>query len=223
VYVRIGERIKKAREEQRLSQAEMGSLLGVTATAINYYEKGKRKINIDDLFKLARAVGKPMEYFLKNGTGGPVEKTGRRPAEKLEAVFDLMEVPVIGDIRAGRPVSEEQNNTGAMPFPRKLTGNATFALWVRGESMNGAGIEDGDLVFIRRQSFVDYEGQIICAITGSGESTLKMFTRDPEGKVRLKAANPAFPDIVLDGEGDLKVLGVYAGVFKPPKIPSGLL
>jgi repressor LexA len=220
VYVRIGEKIKKAREEQRLSQADLGSMLGVTATAINYYEKGKRKINIDDLFKLARATGKPLEYFLEDGAGRSAEQAVRHRAEKLEAVFDLVEVPVIGDVRAGKPVMEEQNITGTVLFPRKMARSATFALWVRGESMTGAGIEEGDLVFIRRQSIVDYEGQIVCADTGNGESTLKTFTRDPDGKVRLKAANPAFPDIVLEGVDELKVLGVYAGVYKPPRIPS---
>jgi transcriptional regulator with XRE-family HTH domain len=64
MYALIGARIKKAREKKFISQAELGARLGVTATAINYYEKGKRKINIEDLFRLAAALEKPVEYFL---------------------------------------------------------------------------------------------------------------------------------------------------------------
>ncbi|MCL6638076.1 MAG: helix-turn-helix domain-containing protein [Firmicutes bacterium] len=217
MYVRIGERIKKAREELRLSQAELGARMGVTATAINYYEKGKRKINIDDLIRLAGVTGKPVEYFLDGGGGAPVLKPGRPPAEGLEKIEDLAFLPVAGDVRAGIPVLAEQDITGFLPFPRQLAGTASFALRVRGDSMVGAGIEEGDLVLIRRQSHVDYEGQIVCAVTGDGETTLKIFTRGAGGKIYLKAANPAFPDIVADSDGELQILGVYAGVFKPPR------
>jgi len=85
--------------------------------------------------------------------------------------------------------------------------------------MVGEGICPGNLVLIHRQSGVDFNGQIICALV-NGENTLKIFFKDGEGKIRLRAANPIYPDIVLDGEGALVVQGVYAGVFKFPAGPG---
>lgn len=212
MYVRIGARIKKAREEKYLSQAELGARIGVTATAINYYEKGKRKISIDDLYRLGRVLGKPLEYFWSEGdtpaAGGEVE-----------AVHDLAAVPVLGEVPAGEPVIEEQNLIGSLPMPGKQAEDVHFALRVKGDSMVGEGICAGDLVLIRRQSWVDFNGQIVCALV-KGENTLKIFIRDGEGKIRLRAANPRYPDIVLDGESDVVIQGVYAGVFKFPAGPK---
>ncbi|MHB1043704.1 MAG: LexA family protein [Eubacteriales bacterium] len=73
---------------------------------------------------------------------------------------------------------------------------------------------------MHRQPHVDYDGQIACVLVGNEESTLKIFARDQENKVRLKAANPNYPDIVLEDENNMRVLGVYAGVFKLPRLPG---
>lgn len=219
MYIRIGGRIKKAREEMRISQAELGTALGVTATAINYYEKGKRKINLDDLYKLALALGKTLEYFLDENRNLPAGDTAQITASKnMGQIVEMVDLPVAGAVPAGSPVPAEQNITGYLPFPGKMSGKAAFALWVRGDSLIGEGIEDGDLVLIHRQPHVDYDGQIACVLVGNEESTLKIFARDQENKVRLKAANPNFPDIVLEDENNMRVLGVYAGVFKLPRL-----
>jgi SOS-response transcriptional repressor LexA len=84
--------------------------------------------------------------------------------------------------------------------------------------MVGEGICDGDLVLIRRQSHVDFNGQIICALIHGKENTLKKFVKDKSGKIYLCAANPVYPPIILNSETELVIQGVYAGVFK---FPSG--
>lgn len=214
MYVRIGAKIKKAREGKFLSQAELGAKIGMTATAINYYEKGKRKISIDDLCRVAAVLGKPLEYFLSEGDT-PGEGGEKLPRRKPAVTHDLVDIPVLGAVPAGEPVTEEQNLIGRLPFPREQAGEVHFALQVKGDSMVGEGICAGDLVLIRRQSWVDFSGQIVCALV-NGENTLKIFIKDAEGKIRLRAANPVYPDIVLDSESDLVIQGVYAGVFKFP-------
>lgn len=219
MYVRIGAKIKKAREERYLSQGELGAKLGVTATAINYYEKGKRKISIDDLYRLAAALGKPLEHFL-TGVADHTGGGGKRLHERnIDSLHDLIGIPVLGTVRAGEPVTAEQNVIGRLPFPRKPAGEVNFALRVKGDSMVGEGICEGDLVLIRRQSYVDFNGQIICALVNGEENTLKIFLQE-EGKIRLRAANPAYPDIILDNERDLAIQGVYVGVFKFPTGPK---
>ncbi|BAF59652.1 SOS-response transcriptional repressors [Pelotomaculum thermopropionicum SI] len=222
MYFKIGARIKKAREEKYLTQAELGVKLGVSATAINYYEKGKRKIGIDDLYRMANALGKPLEYFLGRDVGS-VGRGDKQPSgsnrENINNTFnDMTGIPVLGTVSAGELLYSEQNISGYLPFPRKMADGKYFALRVKGDSMTGEGIYDGDLVLIRRQSHVDFNGQIVCALVNGEENTLKIFLQDENGNILLKAANPAYPDIVLQhGKDALVIQGVFAGVFKFPK------
>lgn len=215
MYALIGDRIKKAREEIFISQAELGARLGVTATAINYYEKGKRKINIEDLFRLAATLRKPVDYFLF-GLGQKSNENGAltKPAKQKPGV--LKNISVLGTVQAGEPLVSKQEIIGQLPLPQILTGEVDFALRVSGDSMVGEGICDGDLVLIRRQFHVDFNGQIICALVHGRENTLKKFIRTQSGTIYLCAANPAYHPIILENETDLAIQGVYAGVFKFP-------
>lgn len=222
MYVRIGAKIKKAREERLISQAELGAKLGVTATAINYYEKGKRKINIEDLFRLAAALVKPIEYFL-SGEGQKDINNSSFAELKKQGFCDFKNIPVLGTVQAGEPLVSRQMVIGCLPLPQILTGEVDFALRVKGDSMVGEGICDGDLVLIRRQSHVDFNGQIICALVHGTESTLKKLFKDKGGKLCLCAANPSYPDIILENGAELIIQGVYAGVFKFPSGPNTAL
>jgi repressor LexA len=125
-----------------------------------------------------------------------------------------MGIPVLGAVRAGEPSEAQQRVIGCLPLPREIAGGGYFALRVKGDSMINEGICEGDLVLIRRQSHVDFNGQIICALV-NGENTLKIFVVEKE-KVLLRAANRSYPDIVLKNERELTIQGVYAGVFKFP-------
>lgn len=119
MYARIGARIKKARIERCFSQNDLGAILGLTATAINYYEKGKRKIGIEDLYRLAEALERPVEYFL-SGEDFPISNREKQIAGiGAEIINDMTHIPVIGAIRAGEAVFSEQSLIGFLPLPRK--------------------------------------------------------------------------------------------------------
>jgi repressor LexA len=214
MYINIGSKIKKARIDRGFSQHELGASLGLSATAINYYEKGKRKISIEDIYRLAAVLKKPVSYFLSNDNHLNNRNTAKKnkPEKQLKK---LVGVPVLGAIRAGEALLSEQNHLGYLPVPVEKAGEVTFALKVKGNSMDGKGICDGDLVLIKRQSTIDFNGQIVCALINEGENTLKMCFKE-EGKVILRSANPSYPDIELEDEGHIVIQGVYAGVFKFP-------
>jgi repressor LexA len=221
MFVEIGARIKKAREEKFLSQAGLGAKLGLTATAINYYEKGKRKISIEDLLRLSEVLAKPVLYFLPGVDEHDNTPDKPNSNKRIETFYHLTGIAVLGNVRAGQPMFSEQNIIGMLPIPRDKVGKEHFALQVKGDSMVGAGINEGDLVLIRRQSHVDFDGQIICALVNGEESTLKIFHQDNDGNISLVAANPSYPDLLLSAPGDLVIQGVYAGVYKfPPQRPS---
>lgn len=65
IYQLIGSRIRRAREALGYSQEELGRQLGYSAAAISYFEAGMRKVRIDDLQRIARVLGKPLDFFLQ--------------------------------------------------------------------------------------------------------------------------------------------------------------
>jgi repressor LexA len=133
-------------------------------------------------------------------------------AEERTAVStaNLVEVPLVGRIAAGGPILAEQNVEDTMALPRDLVGSGTlFALTVRGDSMTGAGILDGDTVIIRQQPEAN-EGEIVAALVGDDEATVKRFSRKG-GKIRLIAENPAYDPIEPE---QMSVLGKVVAVLR---------
>ena len=99
------------------------------------------------------------------------------------------QVPIIGVVTAGFPILAQENIEGYLPWDGD---KSCFALRVRGDSMIGAGILDGDIVVIRPQPTA-MEGQIVVALLGD-EATVKRL-HYIEGGVLLLPANPAYPPI----------------------------
>jgi len=122
---------------------------------------------------------------------------------------DTIEIPVLGRIAAGGPILAEENLEDTMALPRDLVGSGTlFALTVKGDSMTGAGIMDGDTVVIRQQSEAD-DGEIVAALI-EDEATVKRLSRRG-GKVRLIAENPDYDPIE---PGEVSLLGKVVAVLR---------
>ncbi len=102
-------------------------------------------------------------------------------------------VPILGHIAAGAPILAEQNAEDTFPLPFDIAGDEdVFMLRIKGDSMIGVGIYDGDLVAIRRQQTAR-NGEIVAALI-ENEATVKRFFRDGR-KIRLVAENPAYDPI----------------------------
>jgi DNA polymerase V len=89
---------------------------------------------------------------------------------------------------------------------------STFFLRVSGESMLGAGIHDGDLLVVDR-SLDPRPGRVVVAVL-DGEFTLKRLAQH-HGRLRLEAANPAYPPLELHRCGDVQIWGVAIHVIHP--------
>jgi repressor LexA len=126
-------------------------------------------------------------------------------------------IPVYGSIPAGLPEERSQTpedhitmDLETLGIPKSST--RIFALRVKGDSMEGAGILDGDWAIIDH-SKEPRSGSIIAAYI-DGKSTLKRFlTR--HGKIYLKAENPRYPDLIPCEE--LMVQGVFVGLYRKVK------
>lgn len=123
-----------------------------------------------------------------------------------------MQIPVMGRIAAGSPISAIQQSTHEVVVSPDLIGSGEhFGLEVRGDSMVNAGILDGDTVVIRKSDSAQ-SGDIVVALIDDEEATLKTFRRE-RGSVALEAANPAYETRVFDANR-VKVQGRLVGLVR---------
>ncbi len=123
-------------------------------------------------------------------------------------------LPLLGQVAAGVPLLAEENVEDHLAVPEPLSrGGEEFLLRVKGDSMTGAGILDGDILVVRRQETAS-NGEIVVALVGedesAGEATVKRFFRE-SGRVRLQPENDALEPIYADY---VQILGKVTGVFR---------
>ncbi|HHK41214.1 MAG TPA: transcriptional repressor LexA [Planctomycetaceae bacterium] len=124
---------------------------------------------------------------------------------------DCRDVPVLGQIAAGRPIEAIEHDRGFVAVRKDLLGGRdAFALRVAGDSMIEAGILDGDYVIVRSQETAE-NGDIVVALI-EDEATLKRFRRI-RGGVRLEPANQAMKPIEVK-KGAFRIQGKVVGVMR---------
>ena len=144
-----------------------------------------------------------------------IELVGRRREEPAVArSASVPTLPLLGQIAAGSPLLAEEAVEEEIAVPEPLGRDADFLLRVKGDSMIEAGILDGDIVVVRKQTDARPD-EIVVALVGDDESadeaTVKTFHRERDGRIRLQPENsslePLFPEHV-------EILGKVTGVFR---------
>lgn len=122
-------------------------------------------------------------------------------------------IPLVGRIAAGSPILAVENLEGSLSLNSLFEPSATaFALQVQGDSMKGAGILDGDFVVV--DNGAEIRNGAIGAVLLGDEATVKRVFYE-RNRVRLKAENPDFKDIVVDESSpDLRLCGPVRGVLR---------
>lgn len=137
-----------------------------------------------------------------------IEIVGHRGRD-LPHADDVAMVPLVGRVAAGQPILADENIEDHLPFPASFVqGGTVFALEVKGDSMIGAGILDGDYVIVREQPVAE-PGETVVALLGE-EATVKRFYRD-KSRIRLEPSNPLMGPIITD---DVSIIGKVVGVFR---------
>jgi repressor LexA len=123
-------------------------------------------------------------------------------------------LPIVGTVRAGLPQPAMEDIEGYFAIDSaRLPSGAAFFLRVRGDSMIGASILEGDLALIRPQPSADNRDIVVALI--DGQATLKRFFRERH-RVRLVASNPNYDDIIVrEGEGEVIIVGKVVGIYRP--------
>jgi repressor LexA len=134
-----------------------------------------------------------------------------RPVREEILERHVVELPLSGRIAAGRPLEavEENETISLADFAR---GQNTFVLQVKGESMREDHIIDGDFIVVE-QTQVANSGEIVVALVGEDEATVKRFYRETGGKIRLQPANSQMAPIVVPAN-DVRIQGRVVGVLR---------
>ena len=134
-----------------------------------------------------------------------------KPVREQVIERHLVELPLAGRIAAGRPLEavEEKESLSLGDFAR---GGNSFVLQVKGDSMVEDHILDGDFIVVE-QTQIANPGEIVVALVGGDEATLKRFYREPGGKVRLQPANAEMQPIVVPA-AEVRIQGRVIGVLR---------
>lgn len=204
-YEVVGKNIRKYREIRGYSLQLLGERVGLTKKTIQRYESGDIKIDVNRLGQIAIALDVDVAKLLE----GAEAHLGIRTPIKVSGV------PLIGTICAGDGLLAEQNIEQYInyPFPNKR--QPDFALRVEGDSMIGAGIKDGDILYMKKASWAEYNGQIVAAIVNDCMDGMLKRMKWEEGTpiIRLEPENKDFNDIEVY-PNQIIICGVYMGHFR---------
>lgn len=193
----IGARIKELRLKNNMMQVDLAKAVNSSKQTIYKYENDiVTNIPYDKIILLAKALNTTTAYLMGWEDDLP-SYPGIMPVEKKR-------FPFLGEIACGEPIYADEEHNVYLESDSSI--KADFCLRCKGDSMTGDNINDGDVVFIRKQDTVN-NGDIACVIIDD-EATLKhIYLAD--NTVSLVSSNLSYPPIVYkeDDCKTIKILG----------------
>ncbi len=126
-----------------------------------------------------------------------------------EKVNTFKSIPLIGEITAGKPIFAVENLEGYCPLPPEFNSSDDyFALKVSGESMINAGINDKDVIIVKKQNYAE-NGEITVCLIDDGATVKRFFKK--ENKIILHPENDFMVDMIFD---DVTILGIVKGLIR---------
>lgn len=208
-------RIRKLRKEKKKSMAEVARELQMPYTTYVNYEKEQREPNSEILILLSDYFECSVDYLIGRSDdryGTTVSDNNVKHIKNIIPLPETQKIHLLGTIACGEPILAEENIEDYVEVDKDL--HVDFALRCKGDSMIGARIKDGDIVYIHQQRDVE-NGEIAAVLIGD-EATLKRVYKYPEKSMLvLKAANPEFEDFIFTGTEaeEVGILGKAVGFY----------
>ena len=205
------DRIKSRRIELGLTVEELAHKMGYKdKSSISKIENGKADIPQSKIAAFADALETTTAYLMgweeRPGPSQPTQKATIPPG--FIPMPKMVKVPLVGSIACGTPILAEQNIDGHVDAPEDI--RCDFALRCKGNSMIGAGIHDGDAVYIHIQPEVE-NGEIAAVRIGE-EATLKRVYLHTD-YIELRPENSVYESIIRRREemNDVHIEGKAVG------------
>jgi len=174
------------------TQKEIADAIGVSQQIMNVWARGKAIPRMGKIQKLADFFGIEKSELIDEQTEKP-----SLPAYSNIVPLNIQRIPLLGEIACGQPIFCTEDRESYVESGTDV--RADFCLKARGDSMTGARILDGDIVFIQRDAPLE-PGQIY-AIAIDDEATLKRVYYDEASQVlQLLSETPKYPPMIYSGE-----------------------
>jgi len=165
------------------------------------------------------AVLEKKGYIQKNSSARSIKLTEKAfwylGIQNPSAEKNVDYLPLLGSIAAGKPIFTEENIQEYVPVSAKIMGKTKgqFLLKVKGESMSGDHIIDGDTIIVRTQNTAE-NGDIVVALVGN-EAVVKRFYRRDDGVIELRSSNPLYEPIIAENSLTIqgRVIAIYRNIF----------
>lgn len=207
----IGTRIKKLRKQKKMTQGQLGKLVGVSDVTVSYWEKDVNEPIHENLATIAQILDSNESYIKFGIENSDSISLDMRPITRL--------LPVLSYVQAGTWTSVKSVNDyeieSWLAAPPSASKNAYYLI-VQGTS-NNPHFFDGDFICIDPDIALEYvqTGDMIVAQC-NGDATFKALVREPNG-LYLQALNPNFQPNIIRLDDDCIYKGKYIGKFEPPK------
>ena len=213
----LAQKLAALRKNAGLNMSELAEKVGVSRSLISKYEKGERMPGREVLILLSDFYGVSVDALLGTGVSQSVgfAKNGNIDSKKGDSFdyakygflpIETKKIPFLGEVACGEPIFTEQGVESYIATGTEI--QADFALRAKGDSMIGARIMDGDIVFVRSQPTVE-NGEIAVVLIGDEATLKRVFYYPAQQKLVLNAENPRFEPFVFIGAEleTVKILG----------------
>jgi repressor LexA len=201
----IGQRIKLRREELNISAEELGKKIGKAKTTIYRYEMGYiEKMPTTVLSDIADAL-RTTPAYLMGWTEKPTDQVDIFQYDAIRPIT-TKKVRMIGKVACGEPIYADEDKESYIQVGTDI--NADFCVTASGDSMTGARIYNGDIVFCRSQELVN-NGEIAVIIIGEDVTLKRVYFYPEKQKLVLQAENPKYEPFVYVGEelDEIRIIG----------------
>ena len=204
----INERIKKRRKELHMSADDVANIINKDRTTVYRYESSYiENMPVGIIKPLAKALNCSVGYLmgLEEEPNGEPSKTDENQTIPNALPVTVKTIPLFKEISCGQPVFAEQDIKSYVPVGSDI--EADFCVIANGDSMTGARINDGDIVFIRQTERVN-DGEIAAVwIDGEGATLKRVYIQD--GILSLVAENPKYKPLFYAEERahEIRLLG----------------
>lgn len=201
-------RLNIAFEKSGLSQKDICDRTGMSPSAISSYLSGRYFPKQKSLEMLSDVLNVSIPYLM-----GIDDKDDSNTIAANMIPVRAKEIPILGTICAGNGMYINEQYEGMLALDERIP--ASFCIRVKGDSMIGAGVNDGDIAIINKD-FEYIEGNIYAVVlNGTDECTLKIVTTHDD-LIVLTPSNPKYSVMTKD-QSEVYIVGELVGIFRPCK------
>lgn len=204
----VGKKIFATRRAKKMSRAELGQKVGLHETTLKKYEDGDiQRVSVEVLQSIAIALDISPSYLIGWEPSGQEDQSDK---------MQLKKIPLLGNVACGEPIFAIKDADEYVPLFDDV--KADFCVRAKGDSMAGANIYDGDIIFAHSQNMVD-NGEIAVVIIGEEATLKRVYYYPQENKLLLASENPKYAPLSYSGREleQVRIIGkavVHYGIIK---------